>query len=524
MKRRNALWTLVGAGSIGIRAGLNGGKAGLIGAAAPAIITAESLRPKMPCGAMVGDPVSEAAGNSVVIWSRTDRLAGMEVEYSTRADLQGAVRVKGPAAGAGAMAVAETGFTARVELRGLQAGAEYFYRVTFAQGTARSEPFAGRFRVPGGAVEGKPRGVRLLWSGDTCGQGWGINPDWGGMRIYEAMRQREPDFFIHSGDTIYADGVIEREVRLKDGSIWRNVVTEAKSRVARTLEDFRGAHAYNFLDANLRRFHAEVPQVWQWDDHEFKNNWSPGNVEGSAPARQAFREFAPMRMRAGVDRIYRKVSYGPLLDVFVVDMRSYRAANSWNRQGDPSPETVFLGQTQLKWLGQGLAASRAKWKVVAADMPLGLLVGDGKDAEGRARWEAVANGDGPALGRELEVARLLGGMKKSGVKNVVWVTADVHYTAAHRYAPERAQFTGFDPFWEFVSGPMNAGTFGPGALDNTFGPEVVFAKAPPKGEANLPPSAGYQFFGELEVDGRSGEMKVVLRDLEGVGLWERVLG
>ncbi|WP_280302299.1 alkaline phosphatase D family protein [Nocardia abscessus] len=41
--------------------------------------------------------------------------------------------------------------------------------------------------------------------------------------------------------------------------------------------------------------------------------------------------------------------------------------------------------------------------------------------------------------------------------DVVWLTADVHYTAAHRYSPERAVFTEFDEFWEFVSGPLNAG-------------------------------------------------------------------
>ena len=61
----------------------------------------------------------------------------------------------------------------------------------------------------------------------------------------------------------------------------------------------------------------------------------------------------------------------------------------------------------MQWLGQALAASRAKWKLVASDMPIGLLVPDGNDDQGRARFEAVANGDGPALGRELEIARLL---------------------------------------------------------------------------------------------------------------------
>ncbi|MFT3953273.1 MAG: alkaline phosphatase D family protein [Piscinibacter sp.] len=50
--------------------------------------------------------------------------------------------------------------------------------------------------------------LRFVWGGDTAGQGWGINPAFGGMKIYESMRQRAPRFFIHSGDTIYADGPI----------------------------------------------------------------------------------------------------------------------------------------------------------------------------------------------------------------------------------------------------------------------------------------------------------------------------
>lgn len=510
MTRRRALRNLVAAGSATAVLG------------APAVVTAESLRPAMPCGVMVGDPVSGEVSNSVVLWSRTDRPAVMEVEYARRPDFQGAIRLNGP------MARPEQGYTVRLELTGLGPGADYFYRVRFARGAARSEPFTGRFRTPGGMVEARPRGVRLLWSGDTCGQGYGINPDWGGMRIYEAMRQRQPDFFIHSGDTIYADNPVPREIQLPGGQVWRNVVTEAKSRAARSVEEFRGAYDYNFLDANLRRFHAEVPQVWQWDDHEFRNNWSPGSFAegapaGSAAARQAFCEYAPMRVRPGVRRIFRKISYGPLVDVFVIDMRSYRAANTYNRQTAEGPETVFLGSEQMRWLEHVVPASRARWKVIASDMPLGLLVGDGKDEQGRARWEAVANGDGPALGRELEVARLLAAWKKARVSNAVWLTADVHYTAAHYYSPERARFTGFDPFWEFVSGPLNAGTFGPGALDGTFGPEVVFAKAPPKGQSNLPPSAGYQFFGELEAGGAGG-LKVVLRDLTGASLWERELG
>ena len=69
----------------------------------------------------------------------------------------------------------------------------------------------------------------------------------------------------------------------------------------------------------------------------------------------------------------------------------------------------------------------------------------------------------------------------------------MHYTAAHHYDPSRAAFGDFDPFWEFVAGPLNAGAFGPNALDATFGPEAVFVEPPPA--PNISPADGYQFFG-----------------------------
>ena len=56
----------------------------------------------------------------------------------------------------------------------------------------------------------------------------------------------------------------------------------------------------------------------------------------------------------------------------------------------------------------------------------------------------------------------------------MWLTADVHYTAAHYYDPNKAVFQDFEPFWEFVSGPLHAGSFGPNKLDNTFGPQLVY--------------------------------------------------
>jgi len=155
-------------------------------------------------------------------------------------------------------------------------------------------------------------------------------------------------------------------------------------------------------------------------------------------------------------------------------------------------------------------------------MPIGLLVGDGKDAQGRDAFEAVANGDGPVLGREFEFADLFKHLKVKGVKNVVWITADVHYCAAHYYDPAKAQFTEFTPFWEFVTGPIHAGGFGPNTLDNTFGPQVVFQKAP-AGRDNVPPTEGGQFYGLARIDGKTDALNVRIKDLNGSVLFEKAL-
>jgi len=342
------------------------------------------------------------------------------------------------------------------------------------------------------------------------------------------MRQLAPDFFIHSGDQIYADGVLQPEVPLSDGSLWRNVVTEAKSHVAITLEDFRGNFAYNLMDANKQRFASEVPFLVQWDDHETRNNWYPSQIIGidayaeersasllAARANRARFEYNPFRISpANADRVYRSLSYGPLLDVFLLDERSYRGPNSPNLQPTLDADAAFLAQEQLQWLKRALLHSPATWKVIASDMPLSLLVPDGNPDVPPGTWEAWANGDdGVPRGRELEVMDLLAFIHAHDIKNIVWVTADVHYASAIAYDPGRAQFTTFKPFWEFVAGPLNAGTFGPNSIDATFGPEVKFQSVPAGMLGNRPPTEGLQFFGYATIDGTSRVLTVSLRDL-----------
>ncbi len=509
----------------GLAAGAGAATAALAGRAwsgqVPALVTREPLRPAVPYGVAAGDP----SGTRAVVWSRTDRPARLVVEHSTTERFADVRRVVGPAA------LDTSDFTARVVLTDLPPGQRIFYRVLFQDlGDLRvwSEPLVGSFRSAPGPDD--TRAVRLAWSADTVGQGWGINPDWGGLRLYETLRRAEPDLFVHCGDTIYADQPLQPEVTLEDGRVWRNLVTPAKSKVAETLDEFRGNYQYNLQDEHMRRFGAEVAQVVLWDDHEVRDNWYPTRrleddlryrVKSvallAARARQAFFEYTPLPLQADdPERLYRAVHYGPLLDVFVLDLRSYRGPNSENRQAQLDADSALMGPRQLAWLKAELAASGAVWKVIASDLPIGLVVRDGP-----AAYEAVANGDGgPPRGRELELADLLQHLRETRVRNVVWITGDVHYAAAHRYDPARARFAAFDPFWEFVAGPLHAGTFGPNPLDPTFGPEVKFVAIRPGMKPNRPPWDGLQFYGTLTIDGRTRVLTARLHDLSGRTLYE----
>jgi alkaline phosphatase D len=211
-----------------------------------------------------------------------------------------------------------------------------------------------------------------------------------------------------------------------------------------------------------------------------------------------------------------------MLDVFMLDMRSYRGPNGEGNEESYGPAAYFLGPEQVAWLKRELLNSKATWKVIAADMPISLIVV--YDLDRKFGVEAIAQGDGPPRGRELEIADLLSFIKRAGIRNTVWITADVHYTAAHYYDPGKAVFQDFEPFWEFVSGPIHAGTFGPNTLDNTFGPQVIYMKAPSKEQGqNLPPSAGLQFFGHVAIDGATQVMTVTLKDVEDHALWSTML-
>ncbi len=244
----------------------------------------------------------------------------------------------------------------------------------------------------------------------------------------------------------------------------------------------------------------------------------------AARGRRAWQEYQPVPVTRLVDRagdgfassrIYRRVPRGAHLDVFVLDMRSYRGPNG------PDPDAARPASS---------APSRsAGWSTRSpAHEPPGRSSPPTSRSSIPSNWEDDRDGpsngdDGAPTGREPEIARVLSAFKRNGVTNVVWITADVHYTAAHHYDPSRARFHDFDPFWEFVSGPMAAETFPDKSdlLDRTFGPEVVFSKGNDSG-VRQSPRDGNQFFGHVAI-AADGLLTVTLYDGGGVALWTRDL-
>ncbi len=514
-------------------------------AAPPSGVALVRNRLTLPSGIATGD----VGIDSGVLWSRASG-AGQLVASLLAVDDDGSPLRGGRAFQRvlrGSTASEATDFTAKIKAQHLPAGTRFAVSMHFedadgnagetAQGSFSTAPGSASPRG-GGARGGGARGGHapgrqsFVWTGDTAGQGWGINEEIGGMRGYAAMHATRPDFFIHSGDTIYADGPIPAQVTEPDGQIWRNLVTAEVAKVAETLNEFRGRHRYNLMDKNIRALDAEVPVIAQWDDHETHNNWYPGQILSddryterrvdvlAARGRQAWQEYQPIAGPSDgstgfePSRIYRKISRGPQLEIFCLDMRSFKDPNT---DGKETQLMHILGQEQTDWLIREVSRSKATWKVIANDLPLGLVVPDGP-----VNQESLSNrDDGAPLGKELELAGVLAAFKRNRVKNVVWVTADVHYCAAHHYSPERAVFQDFDPFWEFVAGPINAGSFGPNKLDGTFGPEVAFFKA--GAYANQSPRSGEsQYFGHVDL-GEGDVFTVSLRDANGTVLWSKAL-
>ena len=272
--------------------------------------------------------------------------------------------------------------------------------------------------------------------------------------------------------------------KLPNGEIWKNIVTEEKSKVAETLAEFRGNYKYNLLDRNVRAFNAQVPILAQWDDHEVTNDWSPDEeLASGAYAREEHPHAGGARQ--------------PRLPRVHADARSARRKPAGSIAGFPTgrcstcscstcaPTALRTPRGDRSLI---FGAGSTRLAQARADEFAGNLEGD--------RRRSIDRPDQRGRGGAAATARRAGANAKSPI---FWPSSSMPACATRSgspptcitppriyYDPNAARFQDFEPFWEFVSGPLHAGTWSPGKLDNTFGPRVMYQKGCSEGAGRKP--------------------------------------
>ena len=426
-------------------------------AVGPASAGVRSTAPGIVDGVASGD----VSSTSAVVWARADRSATMHVQ------LRIGSRVVRRATG---HATTGTDDTAQVRFAALAPGRRYSYRAWF--GAAASAAQTGSFRTPPAAGQ-KPRTLTLVVGADLGGQSRCRNVAEGGYRIFEQIARVRPDGLIANGDLIYADGTCPAA-----GPAWTNVPGDFPSDldvdwtdVRATDEAVLGHWRYNRADPYLQALLRTTPVYAQWDDHEVANDfgapWTYWNVDTTkagypnlvAAGRRAFFDYWPIaRNRTEPNRVYRSFRLGRDAALFLLDARSYRSRND---EADlPSNRKALLGPAQVVWLERSLARSTATWKLVSIDVPLFIPT-----CNARYGCDSYASGGGQT-GFERELLPLLTYLDRHRVRNVVFLTTDVHYARTLRAVVDPNRDGRPLVLYELVSGPLSAIALPVGELDS----------------------------------------------------------
>jgi alkaline phosphatase D len=338
---------------------LLGGAAALGAAALTGVATPADRRGLFSLGIASGDPLPDG----VVLWTRLapdplapDGLGGMPdqavpVDWQVATDERFTEVVRSGVA----LAQGEQAHSVHVEVDGLRPGAEYFYR--FRAGNELSP--TGRTKtapLPGAGLD------RFSFAFASC-QHYAD----GFYNAYTHLAREDLDLVVFLGDYIYEGG--------SQGKIGRG---HLPAKEIQTLADYRVRFAQYKTDPDLQHAHAAVPWVAVFDDHEVENNWAGDNSDSGMPpadfrqrrahAFQAYYEHLPFRAAQRPSgpamQIHRRLTFGDLVDLHVLDTRQFRSDQVPDaHRADPA--RTMLGAAQKAWLFRNLAGPTARWNVLA---------------------------------------------------------------------------------------------------------------------------------------------------------------
>lgn len=414
-----------------------------VAGAAALLLVVALLSAPAPAGGDVLVTVGDVTATTALLW--------LSAPGMSRAAL---VVEPGRAPGDARTLVLEPDGRAVAALTGLEPGRRHRYRLRAGRGSV-----AGTF-VTAPAPD-DPAPVRVVWSGDLGARGHCRRP--GGWRVFDAIAARRPDVVLFAGDTIYADH--------RCG----HAAVAGADFVARTLEEFRAKHRYNRADPALQRLLRATSVAAVWDDHDVRNNFAMATERLGPVGLRAFLDSWPVSAPGHEPaRLYRRLRWGGLLEMFILDTRQYRSPHRM-RDG---PGKTMLGEAQRRWLVDAVAGSPARWKVIVSSVslsiPKGWPFGDSW-APRRVLWYET----GYATERDA-ILRALG---TRGVDQVVVLAADVHFGALMTHRPPAAPLE----VHELIAGPLAASMPSPRAPADGLQTEIHFTHG------------GTATFGELHV-------------------------
>ena len=403
----------------------------------------------------------DVTDHSAVIWSRANKQAQMHVEYDTNSNFSSSSK----SLTITTINVNETtDFTGHAKIDGLRPDTLYYYRVWFTTKQGQdiknndsskgsivldsSSSITGTFRTSPDNSTSKT--VRFVIGGDLGGHRYCRRVDLG-YPIFSIIKALSPDFFIFNGDQIYADDVCPANQGPEDVVGWYNIqgnfpsVTDEKVNWANLsqLQDIYNKHwEYNRADPHIQSLLQNTSIYSQADDHEVVNdyggNWSylsnatkdrTGFSNLVKAGLKAFFNFSPLDGNNSsnteeVNRIYRSFSWGKDLDLFLLDAHSYRSRSEL----DDTPEynKTLLGKAQFQWLEQSLLNSTATWKVISTDVPF-TVPSCFTNQLGCDSWATNSSAFKKTFVRERN--DLLKYLDDNNIKNVVFITTDVHFPA-----------------------------------------------------------------------------------------------
>ncbi|WP_063047242.1 alkaline phosphatase D family protein [Nocardia pseudovaccinii] len=403
-------------------------------------------------GVASGDPLP----SGVIIWTRVTVSddatpgSGIGVSAAVRWELAADERFASVIASGMATATADYDHTVKIDVTDLRPGSAYFYRFTAfgvhsPVGRTRTAP------ATSAAID------RLRFGVVSCS-----NWEAGYFGAYRHLADRtDLDAIVHLGDYIYEYG------RGKYGGRSGAVRPHEPADEIVTLADYRIRHAQYKTDPDLLALHARVPFICTWDDHEFADNaWSGGAnnhdpaAEGDwqqrrAASARAYLDWMPVRASSsGADvQIYRRLRFGNLAELSMLDLRSYRDQEvepvaGWRAVDNPA--RTITGKAQMDWLTAGLASAPVQWKLVGNSVMIAPLVFpplEPATTEAITTMVGVPRSGVPANadqwdGYTADRRTLFQSITDQQVGDVVFLTGDIHSSWAADLPVDPANYPG----------------------------------------------------------------------------------